>query len=119
MEEARRRGRTLALHLLDLDRFKLVNDSLGHDAGDLLLKIVAERLRSCVRGSDLVARLGGDEFAIIQAEPDGTEGAANLARRILYELEKPVLLAEEEIRATASIGIVLSPSRRRQRRCLC
>ncbi len=110
MEEARRRGRTLALHLLDLDRFKLVNDSLGHDAGDLLLKIVAERLRSCVRGSDLVARLGGDEFAIIQAEPDGTDGAANLARRILYGLEKPVLLAEEEVHATASIGIVLSPA---------
>jgi len=110
LEQARRRRRMLALLILDLDRFKIVNDSLGHDAGDLLLKIVADRLRSCVRGTDLVARLGGDEFAIVQAEPDGTEGAASLARRVLDVLARPVVLAEREVHTTASIGIMLFPA---------
>jgi len=110
LEQSRRRRRTLALLLLDVDRFKIVNDSLGHDAGDLLLKIVADRLRSCVRGTDLVARLGGDEFAIVQAEPDGTEGAASLARRILDVLARPVVLAEREVHTTASIGIMFFPA---------
>ncbi len=110
LEQARRRQRTLALLLLDLDRFKVVNDSLGHDAGDLLLKIVADRLRSCVRGTDLVARLGGDEFAIVQAEPEGTEGAARLARRILHLLDQPIVLAEREVHTTASIGIMFFPA---------
>jgi len=110
MQEARRRRRSLALLLLDLDRFKLVNDSLGHHGGDLLLKIVADRLRSCVRGADLVARLGGDEFAIVQVEPEGTEGAAQLARRVLSVLDRPIVLAEREVHTTASIGIMLFPA---------
>jgi len=110
LEQARRRRRTLALLLLDLDHFKIVNDSLGHDAGDLLLKIVADRLRSCARGTDLVARLGGDEFAIIQAEPDGTEGAARLASRILQVLGTPIVLGEREVHTTASMGIMVFPA---------
>ena len=110
LEQARRRGRTLALHLLDLDRFKVVNDTLGHDAGDSLLKIVADRLRGCTRETDLVARLGGDEFAIVQTEPEGTDGAARLARRILGELETPMVLDGREVHTTASIGIMVFPA---------
>jgi diguanylate cyclase (GGDEF)-like protein/PAS domain S-box-containing protein len=109
LEQARRGGRMLALLLLDLDRFKLVNDSLGHAAGDLLLQGVADRLRSHVRGADLVARLGGDEFAIVQADPEGTEGAATLARRILDALDRPIVLNGREIHTTASIGITVFP----------
>jgi len=107
LEQARRWGRTLALLLLDLDRFKIVNDSLGHAAGDQYLKIVSELLRSCVRSSDLVARLGGDEFAVIQAEPEGAEGAASLARRILQVLDRPITVNGKEVHTTASIGITL------------
>jgi diguanylate cyclase (GGDEF)-like protein/PAS domain S-box-containing protein len=110
LEQARRRQRTLALLLLDLDHFKIVNDSLGHEAGDLLLKIVADRLRSCVRGTDLVARLGGDEFAIVQAEPEGPEAAARLARRVLHVLERPIVLPERQVHTTASIGIMVLPA---------
>ena len=110
LEQARRRGRMLALHLLDLDRFKVVNDTLGHDAGDSLLKVVADRLRTCTRETDLVARLGGDEFAIVQTEPEGTEGAAKLARRILGELERPMVVDGREFHTTASIGIMVFPA---------
>jgi diguanylate cyclase (GGDEF)-like protein/PAS domain S-box-containing protein len=109
LEQARRGGRMLALLLLDLDRFKLVNDSLGHAAGDLLLQSVAGRVRAHVRGADLVARLGGDEFAIVQADPEGTEGAATLARRILEALDRPIVLDGREIHTTASIGITVFP----------
>jgi diguanylate cyclase (GGDEF)-like protein/PAS domain S-box-containing protein len=107
LEQARRGGRTLALHLLDLDGFKIVNDSLGHAAGDQFLKIVSELLRSCVRNCDLVARLGGDEFAVIQADPEGADGAASLARRILKVLDRPFALNGKEVHTTASIGITL------------
>jgi diguanylate cyclase (GGDEF)-like protein/PAS domain S-box-containing protein len=107
---ARREQRMLALLLLDLDRFKVINDSLGHDAGDLLLRAVADRLRSSVRVCDLVARLGGDEFAVVQTELDGADDAAALARRILAELSRPIPVGGREIHTTASIGITLFPS---------
>jgi diguanylate cyclase (GGDEF)-like protein len=100
----------LALLLLDLDRFKVINDSLGHPAGDLLLQAVAERLRCSVRGCDLVARLGGDEFAVLQMELDGPDAAAALARRILSELDRPISVGERKVHTTASIGITLFPS---------
>jgi diguanylate cyclase (GGDEF)-like protein/PAS domain S-box-containing protein len=107
LEQAQRLGRTLALLLLDLDRFKIVNASVGHAAGDQFPKIVSELLRSCVGGCDLVARLGGDELAMIQVDPEGTEGAARLARRILQLLDRPITLSGKELHLTASIGITL------------
>ncbi len=93
-----------ALLLLDLDSFKNVNDSLGHDAGDLVLKVVADRLRNAVRATDFVARLGGDEFAILV--PDATLGVAQgVANRILDALNKHIELEDLKIWARASIGL--------------
>lgn len=77
------RGGSLAVHFLDLDRFKQVNDSLGHDGGDFLLKTVAERLRAVIRIDDIVARLGGDEFVVIQTGVSGADQAEEFARRII------------------------------------
>ena len=85
----RQGGRRLAVLMLDLDRFKEVNDTLGHGVGDALLKAVAQRLRGCVRGSDTIARLGGDEFAIVQRSADPTSDSAALASRILDVVCEP------------------------------
>ena len=107
--EARRHGRGLAVAFLDLDRFKQINDTLGHEAGDQLLQEVATRLRSCVRESDAVARLGGDEFVVLL--PDLTEPryAAIAAQKILTVVAKPFTLIGNEFRVTASIGISAYP----------
>ena len=107
------RGRTdarfsFAVMYLDLDRFKVVNDTLGHPAGDELLKEVARRLNACVRPNDLVARLGGDEFAILLEETREHQDALNLGRRLLQALEAPVSINCTEIRPLASIGITFS-----------
>src|SRR5579885_310863 len=83
LARAQRSGRTAALYFLDLDRFKVVNDSLGHGVGDRLLQAVAERLRACLRTTDVVARLGGDEFTVIAEDLTGPEGAGMVARRML------------------------------------
>ena len=97
-----------AILLLDLDRFKLVNDSLGHDRGDELLVVVADRLRLAIRPGDTVARLGGDEFAIALAGPiDGFE-ASRLAERLLLLLGEPVQLGSQTIFPSASIGIAVA-----------
>ena len=84
-----RRGQGFAVFCLDLDRFKAVNDTLGHPVGDVLLKQVSERLLSCVRQGDLVARLGGDEFAIIQANVRDPDSSEVLAARIVETIGKP------------------------------
>jgi len=106
---ARRGGGKLALLFLDLDRFKNVNDSLGHPVGDLLLQAVAARLVDCLRPEDTAARLGGDEFIIgIPDVPDAAE-AARVATRILGELAKPFTVAGHQLPADASIGIALYP----------
>ncbi|KFN43734.1 sensor domain-containing protein [Arenimonas metalli] len=97
----------LALLFLDLDRFKNVNDTLGHEAGDRLLQEVAGRLRQCVRGSDLVGRLGGDEFLVLLREVGRPEDAAYVARKIIAALSQPVLLGEHEAHVGCSIGIAL------------
>jgi diguanylate cyclase (GGDEF)-like protein len=109
ISEARRYDRRLAVAFLDLDRFKQINDSLGHEAGDQLLVEVAARLQGCVRDSDKVARLGGDEFVVLFPEIDEGMQAAIVAQKILAVIGKPFTLIGHEFRVTASIGISLYP----------
>jgi diguanylate cyclase (GGDEF)-like protein len=107
--EARRYKRRLAVAFLDLDRFKQINDTLGHGAGDLLLQEVATRLRQCVRDSDTVARLGGDEFVVLLQDLADEQDAATVAHKILIATAKPFALMGQECRVTASIGISTYP----------
>lgn len=104
-----REGHKVAVLFLDLDRFKWVNDTLGHHAGDELLKIVADRLSSCVREVDTVARIGGDEFVVILYGILSNEDPATFARRFLEELSKPTRLEGKEFINSASIGIAIFP----------
>lgn len=97
-----------AVLFLDLDRFKVINDSLGHVAGDYLLKQVAERLTTCLRAGDTVARLGGDEFALLLEDTTGVHEAIDIAQQIHQRLKPPFLLSGQEIFIGASIGIALS-----------
>jgi diguanylate cyclase (GGDEF)-like protein len=108
VERVRRGKDSLALLFVDLDGFKVVNDTLGHETGDELLVAVAERLMKCTRTTDTVARLGGDEFAILLEDLKRPENATEVAGRIIRSLEDPVLVAGESILAGASIGISLS-----------
>jgi diguanylate cyclase (GGDEF)-like protein len=110
LARAQRSGRTAALYFLDLDRFKVVNDSLGHGVGDRLLQAVAERLRACLRTTDVVARLGGDEFTVIAEDLTGPEGAGMVARRMLQGLEAPLTLEGREVHVSASVGVALYPA---------
>jgi len=102
-------GDSSALLYIDLDEFKKVNDSAGHEAGDTLLKEVAERLRGCVQHGDAVARLGGDEFAVLLADGAGPREAAAVATRVLQAVQAPIVVAGAERRVSASIGIALIP----------
>ncbi|MGH8508662.1 MAG: diguanylate cyclase domain-containing protein [Gammaproteobacteria bacterium] len=106
---SRRNRQKIAVMFIDLDRFKDINDTLGHEAGDSLLKGVAERLRPEVRESDAVARLGGDEFIVILIDIARPEDAANVARKLLRTLSAPMNLGGTEMVISASIGISLSP----------
>jgi diguanylate cyclase (GGDEF)-like protein len=103
-------GEKLALLYIDLDNFKRVNDTLGHDSGDELLRAVARRLAGCVKQSDTVARLGGDEFLVILGALQGPQEASKVAERILAELAAPLEIGAREYQARASIGIALFPS---------
>jgi len=105
---AQQAGRGFALHWIDLDHFKEVNDTLGHPVGDALLKSVARRLHATLRGSDIVARLGGDEFAILQAGA-GQAQATRLAKRLMRALSEPHHVLGHRVTAGASIGIALAP----------
>ncbi len=109
VRQATRHGRPAALLYLDLDNFKRVNDTLGHEAGDQLLKVVADRLRTCVREEDTVARPGGDEFTILLQEVQDARAAGKVARKILRTLQEPIALGNHEVRVTTSIGITLTP----------
>jgi len=102
-------GEPVALHFLDLDRFKLVNDALGHHAGDDLLGQVADRIRHRVRGSDAVGRLGGDEFAIVQAGLRSPDDAAALAQGLISAIDQPFILGGKEVRVGVSIGVTIYP----------
>jgi diguanylate cyclase (GGDEF)-like protein len=104
------RGENVAVLCLDLDRFKAVNDTLGHAIGDALLKAAADRLRGCVRDSDTVARLGGDEFAVIQPFGELPTGTTSLASRIIDSLSAPYIIASHEIVIGTSIGVSIAPS---------
>lgn len=103
-------GEPFAVILLDLDRFKLINDSLGHRAGDELLKEVARRLKNVVREIDTVARMGGDEFVLIVAPGPERDAAQKVARRIIAELQTSVRIAGVEIHTSPSIGIAFYPN---------
>ncbi|MFY8210384.1 MAG: putative bifunctional diguanylate cyclase/phosphodiesterase [Caulobacter sp.] len=105
-----RKGDALAVHFVDLDRFKTVNDTLGHPLGDALLKIAAERLRGCVREGDTVARLGGDEFAVVQTGLDDGNGATRLAARIVEAMAAPFDLQGHHVVIGASVGVSLAPT---------
>ena len=107
VQQARRQWQLAALLLVDLDGFKQVNDTLGHDKGDELLRQVANRLLQCVRATDTVARLGGDEFTIILLNLEQHSGAEAVARKIVERLAEPVPLGEVSATVTASVGIAL------------
>ena len=108
-ESARRHGRSLALMFVVLDRFKVINDSLGHQLGDQVLCEVARRLRATLRASDVVARLGGDEFVVMIPELGSPAQAEAAARKVLAALVKPLALAGRELSVSASVGIGVYP----------
>jgi diguanylate cyclase (GGDEF)-like protein/PAS domain S-box-containing protein len=109
LAKARRNSTRMALMFLDLDKFKPVNDRLGHHVGDLLLKEVAQRMQCCVRESDTVARVGGDEFVVLLPNIENEHGAQMVAQKILSTLEQPFLLAGHQLHISASIGIAIYP----------
>lgn len=110
IQSAMRHKHSIALIGLDIDHFKRINDTLGHDAGDLFLVALAERLKQCIRKEDTVARLGGDEFAILLSNISGQEGAEKAARNILEVITKPINIKGNDLIITSSIGITLCPS---------
>jgi diguanylate cyclase (GGDEF)-like protein/PAS domain S-box-containing protein len=109
LARARRNEKQMAVLFLDLDRFKYINDTLGHPAGDLLLQQVAERLRKCVRDEDTISRLGGDEFTVVLEDLDDAGAASTVARKILGALSEKAVLFGREVFVTCSIGISLYP----------
>jgi diguanylate cyclase (GGDEF)-like protein/PAS domain S-box-containing protein len=110
IKKARRRSTKLAVLFIDLDRFKIVNDSLGHEAGDDLLKQIATRFRSALRTCDLLARLGGDEFVVLLEDLQEPQEAVQVARKLLSAAIQPIEIMGHECRVTASIGIATFPA---------
>ena len=109
LAQAERRGLMVGVMFIDLDRFKLINDTYGHLQGDELLRSFAQRLRASVRGGDTVARQGGDEFTVLLPDLAKVEDALAVARKLTAELEKPFLVGSHDFRATASVGIAIYP----------
>ena len=109
MTQSKRHGGLVGVMFIDLDRFKLVNDTHGHAEGDELLKCVAQRLRNCVRAGDTLARQGGDEFTVLLPDLYHIEDAGIIAEKIQDELKAPFIVRGQEFRATASIGIAVYP----------
>jgi len=109
LAHAHREGGTVAVMIIDLDRFKAINDTLGHAAGDKLLKGISERLSGCLRECDTVARIGGDEFSVVLPEITGVQDAEAAAQRIMGALMEPFTLEGREVYATVSIGIAFYP----------
>jgi diguanylate cyclase (GGDEF)-like protein len=110
ISQAQRHRRQLAVAFIDLDRFKQINDTLGHEAGDELLQEVASRLKECLRDSDAVARLGGDEFVVLLTDLVEEKYAASVAQKLIAAIAKPFVLLGQEFRLTASIGISTYPT---------
>jgi diguanylate cyclase (GGDEF)-like protein len=109
LRQAHRRGAQVSLLFIDLDRFKNVNDTLGHGAGDELIRLVSRRLAGTVRDGDTLARLGGDEFVVLLGGAGGTDAAGTVAEKILKVLRQPFFVAEHELYISGSIGIVHAP----------
>jgi diguanylate cyclase (GGDEF)-like protein len=110
LAQAKRHARSLAVMYLDLDNFKHINDTLGHDIGDELLKEVAARIEHCIRGADTACRLGGDEFIVVLSEMRSSADAAAVAQKVLNALRKPIHAGNCTLHVSASIGIALFPS---------
>lgn len=115
---ARREGKRLALAFIDLDGFKEVNDSLGHDTGDLLLKEAANRMRACIRASDGIGRIGGDEFVVFFRGVENAEVARSAVEKIRAAMELPFIIVDTEIRVSASIGVSIYPDHGEEERVL-
>ena len=109
LAESRRNQSLMAVFNLDLDRFKVINDSLGHAAGDHVLRETAQRLRTSVRDSDFVARLGGDEFVVVVGELSDPNQAARIARKIIEQVGTPIPHTGQRLHTGCSIGIALHP----------
>ncbi len=109
LAQASRADQKLAVFFLDLDRFKDINDSLGHSIGDSLLKVVAERIRRCVRDGDTIARFGGDEFTLLIPHVEQVEDVAKIAQKIIETLKIPFVINDQELFVTTSVGISLFP----------
>lgn len=109
VERCKRSHAGFALHVIDLDRFKEVNDTLGHQAGDEVIREAARRIAGTARGADIVTRLGGDEFAVIQINTETTLEAAALATRLREALSQPIRIGGAEVKIGCSVGIVLAP----------
>lgn len=109
LSRAQRGSKKMALLLVDLDGLKQLNDSLGHDRGDLILQKVAERLREGVRSGDVVCRLGGDEFSVVAEAVDGTGTVEEMAGRVIEEIHKPFTIQSVPIDLSVSIGIAVYP----------
>jgi diguanylate cyclase (GGDEF)-like protein/PAS domain S-box-containing protein len=114
IDSGQRYNRDFAVLFIDLDRFKAINDTLGHHAGDELLQTVAARLKKSVRASDVVARLGGDEFVVLIQEVRNAKQVATVARKILSAAMRPLKLAGQELRVTASVGVAMYPEHAKQ-----
>jgi len=111
LRRTRRRGNRVAVLFIDLNGFKVVNDSLGHEAGDLLLSVVAARLRRRVRPEDTLARFGGDEFVVLMPDVDSPDEALRVAQRLVDEFRRPFLIEARELFVTVSIGIAFGTAR--------
>lgn len=109
IENASREGNMFAVLFLDLDRFKLINDTLGHNAGDEFLQVTAGRLMNCIREEDTVSRQGGDEFTILLSRIKKPQDAITAAKKILKEIQKPVVLSGKKFHISASVGITMYP----------
>lgn len=109
LSNAQRNDRGFSVIFLDLDRFKNINDTIGHDAGDMLLKVVSQRLKNNVRATDIIARVGGDEFVIILNELNQVDRISKILQNILTHLIQPIAIKGHEIYATSSIGVSVYP----------
>ena len=109
LAQAKRHGRGVGVLFVDLDHFKPINDSLGHETGDALLKIVADRLVSCVRRTDTIARLSGDEFTMVLQDLGRGQDAGHVAQKVLEAICRPATVGDRTIPITASVGIALYP----------
>ncbi len=109
LAQAQRYNRRLALLFVDLDGFKIVNDTFGHEVGDVLLREIASRLRACLREGDVIGRIGGDEFVVLIEEFGEPEQLALVARKVLETMAQPVAVRGQECRVTASVGISAYP----------